>query len=100
MPAEPALIILAPRQLHSIPDASGVTITCRAGAVWITVDGDANDYVLEAGESFTPKGRERVLVYALGPVRARIDLDSDQSRKQTMAMFRRFQPMPLMNAAR
>ena len=100
MPAEPALIVLAPRQLHAIPDASGVTLTCRAGAVWITIDGDPNDYVLEAGESFAAPKRSRVLVYALGAVRARIDLDTDQSRKQTMAMFSRFQPMPLMNAAR
>jgi hypothetical protein len=98
MPAEPALIMLAPRQLHDIPDASGVTITCRSGAVWITVDGDPNDYVLEAGQSFALHERGRVLVYALGA--ARIDLDSDQSRKETMATFRRFQPIPLMNAAR
>jgi hypothetical protein len=98
MPAEAALIMLAPRQLHDIPDASGVTVTCRAGSVWLTVDGDPNDYILEAGESFALPGRGRVLVYALGA--ARIDLASDHSRKETIAMFRRFQPIPLMNAAR
>src|SRR3569623_1742369 len=98
MPAEPTLVMLAPRQLHNIPDASGVSITCRAGSVWITVDNDPNDYVLEAGESFVTSDHERALVYALGT--ARIDLTEHQSRKDTIPMFRRFHAMPLTNAAR
>ena len=98
MPAITALVMLAPRQLHSIPDASGVGITCRSGSVWITVDNDPTDYVLEAGESFITSDHGRALVYALGE--ARIDLTEHQSRKHTIEMFRRFHPIPLMNAAR
>ncbi|HEY8047641.1 MAG TPA: DUF2917 domain-containing protein [Ramlibacter sp.] len=98
MPTEPALIVLAPRQLHTIADASGVEIACRSGAVWITVDGDLNDYVLEAGDTFVTDKRARVLVYALGA--ARIDLAQLQSRKDTMVMLSRFHPIPLTNAAR
>jgi hypothetical protein len=98
MPAESTFVLLAPRQLHSIPDAAGVSIHCRSGNVWITVDNDPTDYVLETGESFVTSEHERVLVYALGT--ARIDLTEHKIRKDTMQMFKRFQPMPLMNAAR
>jgi hypothetical protein len=98
MAADTTLVMLAPRQLHTIPDASGVRITCRAGAVWITVDNDPEDYVLETGEMFTTSRHARVLVYALGT--ARIDLVECQSKKDTMQMFKRFHPMPLTNAAR
>ena len=92
------LVTLAPRQLHVVPDVSGVSITCRAGSVWITVDNDPNDYVLETGESFVTSDHERALIYALGA--ARVDLAAHQSRKHTMPMFRRFHAMPLTNAAR
>ena len=98
MPATTTLILLAPRQLHSIADASGVSITCRSGAVWVTIDNDPNDYVLEAGESFVAPGHGRALLYALGA--ARIDLVECHKRNETMEMFKRFQPMPLMKAAR
>jgi len=98
MPAETALVMLAPRQLHNIPDASGVTISCRSGSVWITVDNDPNDYVLEPGETFVTSEHERALVYAL--TSARIDLVDHQSRNETMPMFKRFHAMPLTNAAR
>jgi hypothetical protein len=98
MTAESTLILLAPRELHSIPDAANVRIACRAGAVWITLDNDAKDYVLEAGESFTPAVHARALVYALGT--ARVDLTECQSRKETTPMFSRFHAIPLMKAAR
>jgi hypothetical protein len=98
MPTETALVMLAPRQLHNIPDASAVTVSCRSGSVWITVDNDPNDYVLEPGETFVTSEHERALVYAL--TSARIDLVEHQSRKATMPTFKRFHAMPLTNAAR
>jgi hypothetical protein len=98
MPADTTFVLLAPRQLHVIPDGSGARITCRSGAVWITVDDDLQDYVLEPGEMFATSRHARVLVYALGT--ARIDVVECQSRNETIATFKRFQPMPLTNAAR
>ena len=98
MADDTTLILLAPRQLHDIEDAAGMRITCRSGAVWITVDNDPQDYVLEAGETFATSRHARVLVYALGT--ARIDVVACQSRKDTIATFRRFQPIPLMKAVR
>ena len=97
MPPSITSLPLSRRQIHRIDDARGLRIRCREGSVWVTVDGDPRDYVLERGQSFDPKGGP-TLVYALAD--ARVDLVACQSRKETMAMFRRFQAMPLMKAAR
>lgn len=94
----PQTLPLVRRQIHTIRDAAGLCITCRSGALWITVDGDLNDYVVEAGETFATQHHARALVYALGD--SRVDLVACQSRNDTIARFSRFQPMPLMNAAR
>jgi hypothetical protein len=89
---------LARRQTHAIRDAAQWEIACRSGVVWITVDGDLQDYVLEAGESFRTPHHARALLYALAD--ARVDLLACQSRNDTIARFSRFHAMPLMNAAR
>jgi len=91
-------LTLARRQVHKIEDVGGVRIVCRKGTVWITVDGDATDHVLERGETFVAPPQARALVSALAD--ARIDLLACQSRKQTMPISSRFQPIPLMKAAR
>jgi hypothetical protein len=98
MTAAPATLLLARRQVHTIEDAGGLEIACRLGTLWITIDGDATDYVVERGETFFVAPHARALVYALAD--ARVDLVACQSRKDTMPMFSRFQPMPLMKAAR
>ncbi len=42
------------------------TIYCRKGTVWLTVVGDARDYVFSAGEKIDiPKGTSDVLVESL-----------------------------------
>jgi hypothetical protein len=57
-------ISLAPRALLDIPDISGTQLTCRRGSLWITLDNDPRDIVLEAGESFFSTEHRRALVYA------------------------------------
>ena len=56
---------LARRELLDIPDVSGVQITCTQGSLWITLDHDPRDIVLEAGESFFSTEHRRALAYAL-----------------------------------
>ena len=90
---------LSPRAIHSIADASGLDLRCREGSLWITLDGDPQDYVLEAGETFTTPAHSRALVYALKASRVTIERTLN-SRNRTIETFTRFQPMPLMNAAR
>jgi hypothetical protein len=60
-------IPLAPRALLDIPDISGTQVTCRRGSLWITLDNDPRDIVLEAGESFFSTEHRRALLYALQP---------------------------------
>jgi hypothetical protein len=42
-------------------------LRCLAGRIWLTVEGDARDYVLGAGEERTLEGDGRAVVQALGP---------------------------------
>jgi hypothetical protein len=58
---------LQPQAMFSVPDAAGVQVHCRRGSVWITLDGDGRDLVLQAGDSFVTPEHRRVLIYALGP---------------------------------
>jgi len=58
---------LAARTLVDIPDISGTQVICRRGSLWITLDNDPRDIVLEAGESFFSTEHRRALVYAFQP---------------------------------
>ena len=96
--ARPATLLLAYRKIHAIDAEAGTRVVCRHGALWITVDGDSRDYVLERGETFIAPPHARTLVYALAD--SRVDLVALQSRKHTMPTLSRFHAMPLMKAAR
>lgn len=58
-------ISLPTRQLFQIPDASSVRILCTAGCLWLTLDGDERDVVLEPGDSFETPDARRALIYAM-----------------------------------
>ena len=55
---------LMPRGLYEIPDVSGLQLACKEGSVWITLDDDPRDIVLEAGERFCATEHRRALIYA------------------------------------
>jgi hypothetical protein len=94
----PSELRLEHRAVYSIADAAGVHFACHEGTVWVTLDNDPRDYVLEPGETFSTLEHRRALVYAIEP--ARISLEARQSKKPTMQMFSRFHAIPLMKAAR
>lgn len=52
--------------------APWVEVRSLAGTVWVTVEGDIEDRVLAAGESFVRARPGRVAMMALGPARVRI----------------------------
>ena len=52
--------------------APWVEIRCRAGVVWVTVEGDREDRVLSAGDSFVVARPGRVAMMALEPARVRV----------------------------
>lgn len=59
-------VSLPRRGLFEVPDASGLQFTCSEGALWITLDNDDRDIVLERGETFLTAEHRRALVYAFG----------------------------------
>lgn len=108
---QPVEMQLGPRALYSVADASQVRFSCLEGALWITLDHDERDFVIEAGTEFSSGEHRRALVYALQPSRLyvepmerRLEPVSSSlartSRKATMEMFSRFHPMPFRKAAR
>jgi hypothetical protein len=110
-PAGSRELRLEARALYAQDDASLVRFTCREGALWITLDNDLRDIILEAGGEFSTSERRRAIVYALEPSRLYVE-PTDRNpeapapsrerynRKATMETFSRFHPMPLRNAAR
>jgi hypothetical protein len=60
-------ITLPERQLFEITDAAGVRILCTAGCLWLTLDHDQRDVVLQPGDSFETQEPRRALLYAFEP---------------------------------
>ena len=58
-------LTLAHKAMFSVSDASGVQIACRTGSLWITLDDDPRDVVLDAGDSFLTTEHRRALIYAM-----------------------------------
>lgn len=57
------------RAMYRLAHPAGVQLTCREGSVWITLDNDPRDFVLEAGETFRTEESRPALIYALQPAR-------------------------------
>ena len=62
---------LAKNQLLALP-AEDLTLTCLSGELWLTRDGDIEDYILGAGRSFTVRRGDQAAVQALQPSRVRL----------------------------
>ena len=60
-----APVELPRRAMLKLPDAAAVEIECRSGSLWITLDDDPRDFIVEAGDSFTTTAHAPAIVYAL-----------------------------------
>lgn len=78
MPAVPSLFLPA-RELFEVPDASAVRILCTAGCLWLTLDCDTRDVILQPGDSFVAGQHRRALLYAFTP--SAFTLDTSGQRK-------------------
>lgn len=56
---------LAHKAMFSVSDAAGVQMICREGSLWVTLDDDPRDIVLDAGEHFITTEHRRALIYAI-----------------------------------
>lgn len=64
---------LAAGRLLALP-ARNATLVCVEGEVWLTRDGDREDYILGAGSSLHLGQRDQAMVQALKPSRLRLIL--------------------------
>ena len=65
-------LLLDRRQTIELIDAAGATATLDSGCLWITMDGDQRDIVLEPGETWTVERDGRTLLHAEAPSTVRI----------------------------
>ncbi|EXI78713.1 MAG: hypothetical protein AW10_02867 [Candidatus Accumulibacter appositus] len=92
----------APVRLMS---ARGVRIVCTAGRVWLTVEGEAGDILLAAGESHLVRGRGLALLEAIGDGRVRFEKAPHPLRRMVLASLqklwhgRRDLPLPEQHPA-
>jgi hypothetical protein len=53
----------------NVPDATAMSVTCVEGDVWLTLNNDPRDIVLQPGDTFTTPAHAGAIVYALKPSR-------------------------------
>ena len=70
--ADASVHALAKGSTFKLQQPQGFRVECLEGCVWITLDRDMRDTVLEAGESYCADHQSRVLVYALAAANIRI----------------------------
>ncbi|MFT7772707.1 DUF2917 domain-containing protein [Roseateles sp.] len=72
-------LLLQRGQISRLPEAPATHLCSAAGTLWITIDHDTRDIVLEPGQCFTVHSREAVTISALtGP--AVLDLRPAEAR--------------------
>lgn len=67
-------VLALPRgQFLVLRAAAGVTVEVRSGRLWITEDGDRNDYVVESGARHRISARGPVVITAQQPSDLRLE---------------------------
>ena len=68
----PTVQTIARDKILEIKQALGVTIECLEGSVWVTLDRDMRDVILDVGQSFYVDCKQRTLIQALATARIRL----------------------------
>lgn len=71
-----------------IDDEPGTSIRVWSGALWVTQEGDARDYYLTAGQSFTVERRGTTIATAMHS--ARISVSSPKVERRTPRLLQLF----------
>jgi len=83
------------RTLLEVPVGRPWQVTCGSGSLWVTLDHDLRDIVLERGQAFAVRADQRALVFALDD--AVLELQEEQAapvRERRLA-----QPLPMLAGA-
>ena len=62
---------LAAHEMLKLPNEA-LGVICLEGEVWLTRDGDIEDYILSAGKRFAVRRGDQLLLQALQPSRVRV----------------------------
>jgi Protein of unknown function (DUF2917) len=62
----PVKVQLSGSQILSINRPRGISLNVESGCVWVTIDGDTQDYQLNQGQSMKFESTPRVIVTTLG----------------------------------
>jgi hypothetical protein len=81
-------LTLAHKALFSLSDAAGVTIECLQGSLWLTLDDDPKDVILDAGERFVTTDHRRALIYALEAASLRLSREASAAPALTVESTR------------
>lgn len=68
-PAAPSVRQLDKYATACIAHPMGRTITCNAGTLWLTIDNDPLDVILDAGQSHHCDTASKLLIHALADAR-------------------------------
>ncbi|MBN8449273.1 MAG: DUF2917 domain-containing protein [Candidatus Accumulibacter sp.] len=69
--------------------ARGVRITCTAGLVWLTIEGEAGDVFLAPGQSHLVRGRGLGLLEGIGSGRVRFEKTAQPVRNRLLVGVQR-----------
>lgn len=67
--ADPPAQVLAKNGSMVLSQPKGRVVECLEGCLWITLDGEVRDVVIEGGQRFCPDSNRRALIQALKPSR-------------------------------
>lgn len=56
----------------NIRQGADITIECLEGSIWVTLDGEMRDQILDAGDTFKVDSTKRILIQALDTARVRL----------------------------
>lgn len=73
-------VTMARGAISRMDHATDTRLRCLVGSVWITVDGDPKDVILEAGQSWVVPGPDRVIAQAMQPSTLRFESGPDCAR--------------------
>ncbi len=60
-------LILRPHEVLNLNNTQHhMAIECKNGVIWVTCDGEYQDYMLRAGKRYVPKGKGNVVIEAIG----------------------------------
>jgi hypothetical protein len=75
MESRKVIIELPAQAVLPVDRTRGASVRCLEGMLWITEEGNRNDYVVQGGEAFQLSGDGRAVIQALHSSRLAVDAE-------------------------